>query len=175
MALTQAELKKRATMMRAASSVAGPPSPRVESQVRTADPSVALRATPPSKAPSIGALGAGLTSLGTTAATAGAAAAGAGPLGAIAGLLVGLIGGAITGGQVERQRMQEGRQAQQIALQNRRALGEAQLQATRSERAAQRADVAQQMATPQQEMMAAPMQDAAPGAASRLTSALLRG
>jgi len=117
-------------------------------------------------------MGGAVTGLAATGVSAAVGAASAGPLGAIAGALVGLIGGALTEQEAQRQQEKEGVRAQQIAMENQKALAGASLETQRS---AQRAEIAQQMATPRQEMMEPPRRRAAPGAASRIAGTLLGG
>ena len=177
MALSRAEQRKQAAMMRSATSVGGTTRPPVRRR-EPPDPGVTLQATPPSDVPDIMAVGGALTSLCSTAAGLTAGLAVGGPAGAIlgaaAGAILGLIGMGATSSAAEKQAEKEGIRAEHIAMANRKAMGQAALERSRGARRQQSAEVAQEMAAPAQRMMA-PQKLGPPGAAESMASTLLGG
>jgi hypothetical protein len=174
--LTRAEQRSRAATMRTAGAFGayGRASPQ---GVRSAlpDPAVSLQPTPPSEVPDISAVGTAVTGVGSTAAGLGAGLAVGGPYGAIlgaaAGAIVGLFGMFATSSVARSKAKEEALQAEQIAMANRRAMGQAALEQTRG---ATRQHAAQQAVTPQQRMVA-PLQEGPPGATERIARTLLGG
>ena len=178
MALSRAEQRKRAAMVRSAMSVApGGARPPVQRRAPP-DPGVALEATPPSDVPDIMAVGGALTGIGSTAAGLATGLAIGGPAGAIlgaaAGAIVGLFGMGVTGSVAKSAAREEGVRAEHIAMANRKAMGQAALERSRGIRKQQTAEVAQEMATPAQRM-AAPQKLGPPGAGESIASTLLGG
>jgi hypothetical protein len=177
MALSRAEQRKQAAMMRSATSVGGTTRPPVRRR-EPPDPGVKLQATPPSDVPDIMAKGSALTGLGSSAAGLAVGLAVGGPAGAIlgaaAGAIIGLFGMGATGEAAEKQAGKEEIRAEHIAMANRKAMGQAALERSRGARKQQSAEVAREMATPAQRMMA-PQKLGPPGAAETIASTLLGG
>jgi hypothetical protein len=179
MALNRAEQRKQAAMMRTAMTASGANRATPTARRRGApDPGVSLTPTPPSEVPMIQTVGAGVTGVAAPIAGAAVGAAYGGPIGAVAGAIVGLIGLFTTSSIAKSKAKEEAKEAQHIQMANRKAMGQAALEQTRSERQQLRGDLAMEAASPastaRQEMMA-PAKQGAPGAVERIASTLVRG